>query len=342
MSESARYSVRHPVASDLPALEHFAISVIARHRVGEISRRWWWRGDRSACWLAIDASSGEIAACCAARSGHLLVDDVELPAAGVCDWYVSPYHRGVGLGRLLVERVRSQRHALFAASISESAAAGFARLGWTGPERLPVLVGQPALIAALGVCRRQLNVRSFAPANAPWPDLDAIWMASDRSALPVMAPRDSRRVREHIAIAGTRRLRLAVASIADRPMGYALYRALPTGAIRRFSWARAGMLVDFWVAGDDVERRAVLGALAARAAGEVAASGALAFVALVTQRWAIDGLERAGFASPRTPVIGSALGRLSNRAMHNGDGLPSFEKWHLTFADGDTDLLLGA
>lgn len=341
MTRASGYIVRHPTTGDLSALEQFAASTIANHRHGAITRRWWWRTDTSACWLAVDASTGEVAACCAARPGHLLVDGAQLPSAGISDWYVSPHHRGAGLGRLLVERVKSDRGVLFATSISESAAAGFARLGWAAQARLALLVGQPAVVAALAFCQRSVAVRSFSPEDIPWSDLDAIWAASTGQALPVMAPRGARNVQTHLAAAGEMRYRLGIASIAGKPLGYALYRTLPAGSIRRFPWARVGLLADFWTTGAAAERKAVLRALAARAAAEAVASGALAIIALATQHWALDGLGRAGFASPRTPVVGPTIGRLSSLAMHNGGGLPGFDGWHLTFADGDTDLLLG-
>jgi len=338
----AGYAIRRTTSADRVALERFAAAVIPRHRPGSIPTRWWWKTDPPACWIGVHEDTGEIAATCAARPASILVDGLSVrAAAGICDWYVSPRDRGRGLGRMLVERVHREHPVMFATSISESAAMGFHRLGWSGTERLPVFIGQPGAVAALGVRSGGTNVTSgpVTTSEGPWQAIDEVWRSSP-GPLPAMAPRDAAFVRHHLALAPACSYRVALASLAGRPAGYALYRVLPAASVRRFPVARVGLLVDFWAGGAD--RAVVLRALAARAGAEMAVSGAVAVVGMATQSWVAHCLAGLGFASRRTPIVGRAVAALSPLAMHNGAGLPPFGEWHLTLADGDTDLLLGA
>lgn len=337
------YAIRRPGPADIERLERFAASTVPRARPGMIARRWWWNDVIPHCLIAVHGASGEIGATCGARRGEVVIEGGRVPSVSISDWYVSPHHRGLGVGRALVVEAIGQARVAFTTSISESAAAAFTKMGWRGCDRLPVLLGAPLVVAAMGRVRRTPGivlhegvVSSFEGA-AMLARAGATW--SPAPGLPVMAPRDAVALRSHLALAPTRRYQLVIAFCNEGPVGYLLYRMLPAGAVRRLPFARVGLVVDSWAAGS--ARSAVLQAMTVRAASGMARSGAAVMVAMATQRWAIDALGSLSFAAPTTPVLGPLVGGLSSLAMHHGADLPPFEGWHLTFADGDTDLILG-
>jgi hypothetical protein len=87
----------------------------------------------------------------------------------------------------------------------------------------------------------------------------------------------------------------------------------------------------------------VLQALATRAAAVAAKLGAAIVLAVTNQPSLQDALGKAGFLSPKTPLLGHALLHRSPHYMWvpSGPGAHmTAEKMALTFADSDVDLLL--
>jgi hypothetical protein len=151
--------------------------------------------------------------------------------------------------------------------------------------------------------------------------------------------RDAEALRQHLQLAGEREYLLFVARRSGRPIGYALLRVMPRGSLRSLPIARIGLLADFLVSRTDtttLRQLIVAGCqqLTRRRVGVV--------LSLASDPGHQAVFRRLGFTSPRK-VMGEGLrGRLSSRCMHAPlDGSAMDGNWHLTFADNDTDLILG-
>lgn len=263
------------------------------------------------------------------------------PASTVSDWYVAPDHAGRGLGQALVRRGEETAAFMYTSAISDQAARGFTRLGWIGDRRIPMsagpvpLVGQRAGRPGRGLRIEHRDVSAHDAGDlAP---IDAIWGHLAWASAAMMV-RDAEFLRGHLTLAGSRRYSLFIAWRQEQAVGYLLCRTLPPRALRFFGPVRVGIVSDYLVDECDTSAlRALMGAACHRWSGE----GVRVLLALTASDAHRAVLSRLGMLRPFT-VGGHLVGRrMSNRSMHQRHpGLG--DRWHLTFADNDTDLILGA
>jgi GNAT superfamily N-acetyltransferase len=334
------YLLRRPRPADRTGLAALASSLWDAGQAGLFSDRWWWNGDEPHCWIAEHVPSGDMAAICAQRRTEFVLRGRPERAATVSDWYVAPGHRGSGLGQALVEKGEEAPTFMYTTAISESAAVGFGRLGWGGDRTIPMSAGIVPVARAIG--RRpsagvEIEHRSVAAGSGDLTPVDEVW-AGLRWTDPAMMVRDAAHLRQHLALAGGRRYSLLIAHRRGRPIGYLLHRTLPRHALRAFGPARVGIVSDYLVDEGDVGTLQALVADACRRWSAERVKVGLALCGRDSHRRAMTGL---GLLHP-VRVGGRLLGRrMSSRAMHQPK--PGVEgRWHLTFADNDTDLILGA
>jgi hypothetical protein len=166
--------------------------------------------------------------------------------------------------------------------------------------------------------------------------LDEIWEHLHWPAAAMMV-RDADALRQHLALAGGRPYTLLVARRRDRPIGYLLYRVLPPRALRAFGRARVGIVSDFLVDRTDT---ATLRSLVGEACRRWSSQRVGLLVAMTAAPAHQATFSKLGLLRPVT-IGGRLVGsRLSSRSMYRP--APGSEgNWHLTFADNDTDLILG-
>jgi len=307
------YALRRPTRQDVPALRVLAADVRDPKRRDVYTDRWWWRDDEPHCWVAEHRETGDLAAICGSRRVRYRVGDRVCSAVSICDWYVSPHHTRQGLGRALVQKSMDDNDMMYTSAISESAAVGFARLGWEGDTRYPILLGAPALagpVARLRSRRVETSVTRVSrdrPLSADLRDrLDDLYadLVDER---PVGMVRDGRHVQGHLRLAGVDAGRteyaLLLAHRAGATRGYLLLRLTARGAIRSLPGARLALVSDFLTPPSDP---AILRALLARAA-RVAFGRCELLVATASEPGDLRELDRLGFVSPRTPLVGRWL-----------------------------------
>jgi hypothetical protein len=153
-----------------------------------------------------------------------------------------------------------------------------------------------------------------------------------------MMVRDAAWLREHLSLAGDRRYRLVIARRGGEVAGYLLHRVLPRRSFNAFGAARVGLVSDYLVEHDDT---GLLRQLVAAACRDWWADRVTVMLALCADRVHRATLTRVGLVHPFS-VGGRMVGaRMTNRVMHQ-PAAGSDGRWHLTFADNDTDLILGA
>ena len=335
------YLLRRPRPADRPALARLAAGLWGSDGSDLLSGRWWWNDDEPHCWIAEHLPSGDVAAVCAQRRLSFLLAGRSLPASTVSDWYVSPDHAGAGLGKALVQKGTETSAFMYTTAISESAAVGFGRLGWIGDRRLPMSTGLVPLARSLaGRPSEGLEIEHRSVSDAATGDLspiDEIWEQL-RWPTAAMMVRDADHLRRHLALAGGRQYSLIVARRRQQPIGYLLHRILPGHSLRAFGPARVGILTDYLVNEADVS---TLRSMVGEACRQWSAQRVMILMALSATPGHQAVFSRLGLLRPVT--IGGRLlgGRLSNRTMHQ-PGPGSEGSWHLTFADNDTDLILGS
>jgi len=337
------YRIRRPMRSDESALATLSRDIWPGARSDKLAQRWWWNDPVAPqCWIAEHRDTGAIAAICGERRSMLLVGHELVPTATICDWDVASAHKGRGLGRSLVEASAATHPVMYTTSISDSAAAAFARLGWRGDARVPILLGAPATIALLGLSRRGPDVRRFevsADSASGLEHVEALWRS--QTPMGLLVPRDAAFVRSHLNLVPHRRYELAVAFDREVVLGWMLARILPSGSLRRLRAGRVGVIADYYVRPDAPD---ALNALMGIVARTMTKRGCLGVATMTTNAKHARAFRAMGFVSAETPLIGRYLGSVSARCMHWSDRvLPSFsEGWHLTFADNDMDLTLGS
>lgn len=340
------YVIRRPTRADEPKIEVLAQEIWPGASEGKLSRRWWWNAEVPHCWVAEHGPSGDIAAICGERRARLWAKGRELSSAAICDWDVSPRHGRKGLGRALVERSQSENALMYTTSISEAAAVGFERLGWTGHTVLPIAFATPPVVwaAAKAQASRAFevdvsNVSSDDPSALA--ALDELGARVDSQPSVLMLARDRAALTEHLSLVPGRRYRLAVAREAGEVVAYVLYRTLPKGSFRRFRHAPIGFLADFFTREG---KSAALVPLIGAAAGELTRRGVPVMMALGTLPEHRRTLTRLGMVSAEVPLVGKYLRSLGSRAMvAYPEPVPAFlDGWHLTFLDNDMDLIFGS
>ncbi len=302
--------------------------------------RWWWNDEVPHCWIAEHVPSKSVAAICAQRRVRFHTAEGERPAAVVSDWYVAPDHAGAGLGRDLVRQGEAADGFMYTSAISDQAALGFGRLGWVGDRRFPMSAGPVALVRSLaGRPERDLELEKRTITAGDTGDLsplDELWQQV-RWPEAAMMVRDAAQLRGHLALAGGRAYRLLIARRRDRVVGYLLFRTLPSHSFNAFGAARVGIVSDYLVDRDDT---ATLRHLVAAACRDWRDERVVVMLALCGDDRHRATLSRMGLLHPisfRGRMIGA---RMTNRSMHR-PAAGTDDGWHLTFADNDTDLLLG-
>jgi GNAT superfamily N-acetyltransferase len=306
---------------------------------------WWRRADPADAVAAVHRPSGEMAGICGGRPCEWTIAGQTSPAVAICDWYVAPAHAGKGLGKRLVQHFQVPGRFLYAFSISEAAIANFKKLGWEGAFRsalmivpVPRLVAIPWSLAAgrggLELCDYEIGGGDSLGALAA--DLDQI--EASRTGDAAHMSRGARDWSWRLALCGDRRYRFCVARAAGRPVGYVVARLMAPGSSRQLGRLRAAIVTDLVAVNDDAK---VLGALARRSvamAGELRAAIAVIATTAAAHRAA---LARAGFLSPRFPVLGRMLARRAPQFMWLPSGpfaSLNAENVAMTFADAAVDL----
>jgi hypothetical protein len=340
--DDAGYLIRRPRATDLPGLRALATELWGPELAGTFDSRWWWNDNPPHCWVSEHVESGSIAAICGARRSQFSLEGKTIATTTINDWYVSSRHSGKGLGRALVNKCAEECDFLYTSAISDSAAVAFARMGWVGDIRYTMFIGSPHL-AALWTHRmsRLISIERHHLGNGKPTDLteiDAIWESLQWDA-PAMMVRDGAFLRIHLELSGRRDHSLLVAKEGGRPIGYLLFRVLPPGSFQSVPFGRVGLISDYLVSR---ENTGVLRALVATAAGHFAAERVGLMLALASDSRHRSALHQLGLLSP-TNALGQIGHRLSSRSMYlptPGRSLLT-ANWHVTFADNDTDLILG-
>ncbi len=144
----------------------------------------WWRYAAPGCAAAIvHQSTGTMVGLCAGRPSEWVVAGELRPAVSICDFFVDPRHEGKLLGRRLLRHFEGPGRLLNALSISDTAAAYLARMGWTGPFASSLMVMPLPRLARnfhrLMVRRADLDLADYAIAGGQMPetlrsDLDRI------------------------------------------------------------------------------------------------------------------------------------------------------------------------
>jgi len=339
-SALADYVIRRPAPADRPGLAKLAAGLWGIAESERFSRRWWWNDDEPHCWMAEHRPTGEVAAVCAQRRTRFLLDGHTEPASTVSDWYVAPDHTGAGLGQALVRRGEEASGFMYTSAISESAAAGFGRLGWVGDRRFPMSAG---LVPVAGALARRPAAgvdieHRFVSAgdSGDLAPIDEIWEGLAWPGAAMMV-RDAAHVDRHLSLAGGRRYSLLVARRRQQPVGYLLFRTLPPGTLRAFGPVRVGVVADYLVDEADVDS---LRSLVGEACRRWLAERVVVMMALSGAEGHRRVFSRLGLLRP-VSVGGRLVGaRMASRSMHQPR--PGAEgSWHLTLADNDTDLILG-
>ena len=242
--------------------------------------------------------------------------------------------------RALVRKGEDTSTFLYTSAISEAAATGFSKLGWAGDRRFPMAAGLVPLARSLtghAAPGLEIEQRTVWAGNAgELSPIDEIWEHLRWPAATMMV-RDADALRRHLALAGDRRYSLLIARRSDKAIGYLLSRTLPRRSLRAFGPVRVGIVSDFLVNWTDTVTLRGLLREACRRWWTERVGVLMAMSAAPAHRATFD---RLGLLRPLT--IGDRLfgARLTSRSMYRP--APGSEgNWHMTFADNDTDLILG-
>jgi GNAT superfamily N-acetyltransferase len=334
---------------DAARLIAFAAAVWPDRPHDQLVARWWRRAEPGCAVAAIHEKSGAMAGFCSARPSDWVIDGKSVPTIAICDWYVDPAHAGKGIGKCLTQHLEMADQFVYTFSLSEAAIANFKKLGWAGPRRAALMVLPLPAVARLGAAllgrRTSLEIEDVL-VSPESPALAALGLqldrieASRRSDGGARMQRGAAEWRWRLSVCGSRSYHFCLARRAGEPVGYAVLRRLTPGSSRQLGRIPGAMLTDLVAVHDEP---AVLQALATRAAAVAAKLGAAIVLAVTNQPGLQDALGKAGFLSPTTPLLGSALLHRSPHYMWvpSGPGAQmTAEKMALTFADSDVDLLL--
>lgn len=339
------YLFRRPRRGDEAELSSFSSLIWPTAPRNKLAGRWWWNGPKEPqCLLAEHRASGEIAAMCGARRTRFAIGSRTVDAVSICDWDVSPRHKGKGLGRGLVQQAGEGCSVLYTTSISASAAAAFSKLGWTGDARVPISLANPQVTAAVARLGgpRKVQVRVVDAGQRLPLDLrmfDELW-SRGRPADALGMVRDGRFLLEHLAYCPDRKYRLALSFHDDALVGYLLFRILPRRSFRRLPWVRVGLLVDMF----RIPGLGAAEALIAAASEDLVRAGVGVCAMLATERGIRERLPRMGFVSANETPFGKVLAPVHTRCMFSSsEKLPQFlNGWSLSFADNDMDFVFGS
>jgi GNAT superfamily N-acetyltransferase len=327
----------------------FAAAVWPDRPHDQLVKRWWRRADPGCAVAAVHVANGAMAGFCSARPSDFVIEGASVPTIAICDWYVDPAHAGKGIGKCLVQSFEMADQFVYTFSLSEAAVANFQKMGWVGPHHAALLVLPLPALARLGAAlfarRAPVEIEDLvidaagSGLGALGGELDRIEVnrASDSGA---HMRRGDAEWRWRFSVCGERSYHFCLARRAGAPVGYAVVRRLAPGSSRQLGRIPGAMLTDLVAVHDDP---AVLHALAIRAVAAASGLGAAVVLAATNQRSQQEALAKAGFFSPHTPLLGSALARRSPKYMWvpQGPGTRvTADTMTLTFADSDVDLLL--
>lgn len=338
------YVLRHPTRDDKRRLSEFSKLIWPNESPDKLSSRWWWKNtDKPECWLAEHQSSGDIAAMCGARRSRFWANGKAYNAVSICDWDVSPYHKNKGLGRQLLQKASEGFEICYTTSISESAAKAFSQLGWHSDSRIPIYLGNPYLSAFLGqkahspgVDIRTVNACSNLPIDERL--FDNLWERTKHSGYVGMI-RNAQFLMDLLKYSPERNYQLSMAFSGGALEGYMLFRTLPQKSFRRLPLTRVGLISDFLCAPNSQ----VFGPLMAHATTSFAKQRVSISAILTTDISAKHDLVKLGFTSANQPLFRNILHSAHTRCMlSTSEDIPDLERWHLTFADNDMDLIFGS
>jgi len=327
----------------------FASRVWSDSAAGHFDERWWWNSAPVQAMVARHETTGDIAALCAGRRSRIAVGERVFECTAICDWFVSPDHKGKNLGVLIARALTDQVDVGTTMSISDDAVAGFAKLGW-GPSPaglIPFFWAAPPVLWRHRLAGRKARryavesqALSLASAERVLDDeLDALWEAS-RPTRPVSMVRDARALREHLALVPTRQYRLTTARSEGRLVGYVLSRDLPRNAFPRLGPTRITLLSDILTASahDDA-----FAELLPRVLHDAAADGQDSALAMTTYRAYFGVMASHGLLSSEPSALGVRIPRLKTRFMvlPPKEAEIDAERLYLTALDSDGDLSFG-
>jgi GNAT superfamily N-acetyltransferase len=326
----------------------FAAAVWPDRPHDQLVKRWWRRADPSCAVAAVHNGTGAMAGFCSARPSDWMIDGQSIPTIAICDWYVDPAHAGKGIGKCLVQNFEMADQLVYTFSLSEAAVANFQKMGWVGPHSASLLVLPLPALAKLGAAffarRAPVEIEDFV-IDAAGQGLGTLGAELDRIEASRLSDRPHMRRGEsewrwRFSVCGARSYHFCLARRAGEPVGYAAVRRLMPGSSRQLGRIPGAMLTDLVAVRDDP---AVLQALAIRAVAAAAGLGAAVVLAAANQQSQQHALAKAGFLSPKTPLLGGALAHRSPKYMWvpQGPGTRvTADAMALTFADSDVDLLL--
>jgi hypothetical protein len=327
-------------------LAAFGAAVWPGRSTDRVLSSWWRRAGPDDAVAALEKSTGAVAALCAGRPSQWVIGGRRHPAVAICDWYVAPGHAGRLIGRRLIRRFEAPDRLIYAFSMSDDAVAYLARLGWVGPYSAHFMVlALPTLATLVNGMRGRPDGIDFQDQEAgagPLPpalgrDLDHIEAARGADA---HMWRGASEWSWRLSLCGERRYTFSMAWSEGLPVGYVAVRRLRAGSSRLLGRLSGAIVTDLAAANDDPAVLRALAGRAARLAGTLGATVALAATTSMAQRRALAAM---GFLSPGLPLLGRMLRRRAPQFMWlprgPGAGLAP-DRVAMSFADSDVDLKL--
>ena len=326
-------------------LMDFAADVWPEHPERILSS-WWRRADPRYAIATVHQATGAMSGICAGLPNPWIFANKTYAGVAICVWYVSPHHAGKGIGKRLVQQFESPDVFMYAFSISDAAAANFAKLGWLGPHVSSLMVLPLPRLAAIPFSllpRSGLDLHEYTIDGEPLPhslgaELDRIEAGRGHALAHMRRGADD--WSRHLSIAGARGHRFCVARRGGAPVGYVVVRRIESGKSNQLGKLKAAMVTDLAVVNDDPK---MLRALAVKAMTIASDMRADILVIATTDLSHRKALSKLGFVSPATPVLGRFLERRAPQFMWVPRGVASElrpDGIALTFADSDVDFNL--
>jgi hypothetical protein len=308
----------------------------------------WWRFAAPECAVAaIHQPTQAIVGLCGGRPSRWVIDGHIHPAISICDWYVDPGHEGKLLGRRLLRHFETPDRFLHAISISDAACTYVARMGWAGPYPSALLAAPLPRVNRLWhrltwrptrLEFAEYTVASGQALGALGAELDHLAAARAERATAAGMLRDAQDWAWRLSIYPDRQYRLCVAHRAGAPVGYVAIRRMTPGASRRLGQIPGALVTDLLAVDDDPDVLEALGRHVIALAADMRVGVALL---LTTSAAAHPALARAGFLTPRSPVLGRLLRRRAPVFMWSRRGpgkTVTHDRITMTFADSTLDL----
>lgn len=355
------YDIRTYQPKDRESLSDLIVEVWPGAAKDTFNSRWWWNCDPSPIIVAVESTTGTIAAVCAQVEFSMYFGGEVADAAWLVDLFVSRSHQGKGIGKARkglgqsVARFVMEANSITATlSQTKAAVKTLQRMGWSDRQTAKLYVNPffavpgiawPFRFLSSGVQAIEIALFDLTVEKTPVPELNQIWGCL-RDMFDVLSVRNAEKLLKRYASRPERHYQLLIASRGGRPCGYMIFRICPSGSVRslnRFPYSRMpiGLVVDFLVAPLDTD---VFSRLLDSALFCMAKAGAGSILCLSTVSEFHGALVRRGFLHGDTPGLKRQLTALNVGFMHFAKpdlATRTGHRWFLTLGDCDMDLTWG-